>query len=311
MKRFLPTIILVVLCIAGFIYASSQNFFKEEEEQTAKALLAIKEEDVTSYRIKTAADEVELQRKDAGWTMTKPSAMPLAPFEADGWLNGFISVTQEGVVDASPADLGKFGLASPTEEYEVTLKNGSKTTLQIGSPLPIYGYYYAKLKETAPVYKLPETSVRILQKTPLDFIQKMPINIGYNDLTGATVTWNGASKSLAKSDPAKTASESAWKLDGKEVTGTDATDYLDQILLFSTEELLKAASSLKLDAPELKLELKVKKDGKDSTETYTGKVDGESVWIVKQGDAWAYSIPKMTVEDMFDALVPPAPAPAQ
>lgn len=302
MKRFVPTIILVIVCIGAFWYASSQSFFKKAEESTAKPLVTVKKEDITAVKLKTGADNIEMELKDGKWTMSKPQAIPLSSFETDTWASSFVTLTQEGEVDANPTDLSGFGLQTPAQEYEVTLKGGSVKTVQVGAPLPIAGYYYVKLKDAPNVYKVSETAIQGLAKTPMDFMEKMPIAVTYSDVLSVSLTWNGASKSLTKSDPAKTASESAWKFGDKELTGSEATSFLDQILLLSTDQLAKPSSSIKLDSPELKLELKQKKDGKDSTDAYTGKVDGETVWIVKQGDTWAYGVPKASVQDLYDAL---------
>ncbi|MDF2667824.1 MAG: hypothetical protein K0R67_130 [Paenibacillus sp.] len=303
MKRFIPTIILVIICIGAFWYASSQSFFKEEEEQIADQTMApIIPEEAASIKLLMESDATELQRKDDQWTMTQPSALPLAPYEAESWLNAFGALSHAGEVDANPADLSDFGLTSPSIQFEVALKNGSVKTIQIGSPLPIAGFYYAKLKESPAVYKVAEEGLQGLFKAPIDFMQKLPIVAAYNDVVSVAVSWNGASKTLIKSDTAKTANESAWKLGDKELAGTDATTFLDKVILMSTQELVKPASEVKQDNPELKLTLALKKDGAESTNSYTGKVDGENVWIIKQNDNWAYAIPTATVQEMFDIM---------
>lgn len=302
MKRFLPTIILVVVCIAGFWYASSQNFFKKEEEATTKPLVTVKKEDITAFSLKTGTDTVELQLKDNVWSMSKPSALPLSTMDVDGWTSSFVSLTQDGEVDANPSDLAGFGLANPASEYTVTLKNGSTQTVQVGNPLPIAGYSYVKLKDAPNVYKLSDTTLQGLQKQAIDFMKKMPIEFTYSDVQSLVMTWNGASKTLTKSDTTKTASESTWKFGEKELQGTDATAVLDKALLLSTDQLAKPASQVTAGAPELKVDVKQSKEGKETTESYTGKVDGDNVWIVKQGDTWAYAVAKTTVQEMFDAL---------
>ncbi len=303
MKRFIPTIILVIICIGAFWYASSQSFFKEEEESTAAQPLApIIPDEVTSIKLTAASETTELQRKDDQWTMTKPSALPLTAYAAESWLNAFAALTHEGEVDASPADLSGFGLTTPSQEYEVTLKNGSVKSIQIGAPLPISGYFYAKLKDSPAVYKVSDGGLQGLALAPIDFMQKLPVVAAYNDVLNVSVNWKGEGKTLTKSDPAKTANESAWKFGDKELAGTEATTFLDKVILMSTQELVKPSAEVKQDNPELKLKLTLKKDGTESTHTYIGTVDGESVWIVKQGDAWAYSIPQASVQEMFDAL---------
>ncbi|PYI51224.1 DUF4340 domain-containing protein [Paenibacillus flagellatus] len=309
MKRFIPTIVLVVVCIGAFWYASTQSFFKKKDEETAsKPLVAVKSDDVTGVKIKEGG--LEFQKKDGQWAMVKPSVYPLESNAVEGWLAGFTSLTHDGEVEANPADLSVFGLKDPAKEYEVTLADGSVKTVQIGSPLPIAGHFYAKLKDAPAVYKLPEQEATSLAKDAFGFMNKTPVKMTYNEVSGLQVDWKGASKSIVKSEPAKTASESAWKLGDQELKGSDAETMLDKLLLMTTAVPVRPASELKLDAAELKLTVKSTKDGTESTNAYAGKVDGDNVWIVKQGDAWAYAVPTATIQELFDAMKVPEAKPA-
>lgn len=70
MKRLIPTMILVILCIGGFWFASSKDFFKEKPPE-APALVNVKKEEVAGYTIKKGDTVIELQQKDGGWTMIR------------------------------------------------------------------------------------------------------------------------------------------------------------------------------------------------------------------------------------------------
>lgn len=305
MKRFIPTIVLVVLCIGAFWYASTQSFFKKEEpKQESGPLLSVPSASVTGVKIKPG--DLEFTKKGDQWAMVRPSPLPTDHFAVGSWLNVFTTLMHNGVVEESPADLSVFGLSNPSAEYEITLSNGSVQTVLIGSPLPIPGNYYAKLKQSPAVYKVGEQSLSSLRKETLDFMDKLPIEATYNEVSSIRIEWKGATKTLTKSDPAKTASESAWKLGDQELKGTDVGSMLDKVLLISTEKLVRPATEVKLASPELKLQLKSTKEGKESTVDYSGKVENDEVWLVKQGDAWAYSIPVEEIQGIFDAIKPPA-----
>ena len=67
----------------------------------------------------------------------------------------------------------------------------------------------------------------------------------------------------------------------------------------STGELVKPAAAPKA-SPELRIEVKETAAGKDATTVYTGAVEGDNVLITKQGDAWSYSIPAATIQELSD-----------
>lgn len=304
MKRFIPTIILVVVCIGAFWYASSQSFFKKEDDASKpKPVVAVKQDDITGIRIKQGG--VEMQKKDGKWALTKPAAYPTNAYSGDSWTGAFVALTQDSEIDANPSDLSKYGLSSPEQEFAVTLADGSAKTLQIGSPLPIAGHHYAKLKEAPAVFRVADDQIKGLQKDVVEFVDKSPFQMTYNEVSGVQMEWKGAAKTLQKVDVAKSSNESAWKLGDKELKGTDVEPILDKMLLMSSDQMVKAVSEIKMDAPELKLTLKSSKDGKETTSTYLGKVDGEQIWIALQSGPWAFSVPAASIQELFDKIKAP------
>lgn len=308
MRRFIPTIVLLVVCIGAFLYAYSQNFFKEEDTSVKpKPLFTIKKEDITGIQIKPAG--IELQKKDGKWSLSKPEAYPTNAYSGDSWTGAFVGITQEGEIDANPTDLAKFGLSSPTQEYTATLADGSTKTLQIGSALPIAGHFYGKLKDEPAVYRVGGEQLKSLQKEPVDFVDKSPFQMVFNEVSNVQIEWKGTTRSMQKADVTKQANQSTWWLGGKELKGNEAEPILDKILLMSSDQMVKAKSELKMDAPEMKLEIKSTKDGKEtSTVTYVGKIIEDAVWIADQSKPWAFTIPVTTIQELFDRFQPPAPA---
>jgi hypothetical protein len=301
MKRFIPTIVLVVVCIGAFWYASSQSFFKKEDDaDKPKPIVTVKQEDVAGIQIKQGG--IELQKKDGKWAVTKPAAYPTNAYSGDSWAGAFIALTQDSEIDANPSDLSKYGLTSPAQEFGVTMADGSSKTLQIGSALPIAGHSYAKLKDAPNVFRVSDEQIKTLQKDVSEFVDKSPFQMTYNEVSSVQMEWKGATKTLTKVDPAKTSTESAWKLGDKEMKGTDVEPILDKMLLMSSEQMVKAISEIKMDAPEMKLQLKSTKDGKETTAAYVGKIEGEQIWIGLQSGPWVYSVPVATIQELFDRI---------
>lgn len=302
MKRLLPTLLLVVLCVGGFWYASSKDFFKEKTE-AGPALASVKRENVTGYTIQTPDGVTELQQKDGKWSMVKPAAIPLDQNAAAAWIDSFNSVKKEKTVDENPADLAQFGLAEPKQEFTVQLADGAKHTLSVGEPVAIQGFSYAKFSGSNEVFRISDSLVAPLAKQPLDMMERSPVQLQYDQVRSLSLDFKGAKWTLTKAeaDKDKKAYEANWKLGDKELKGPEGSQYIDQTTFLSTNQLAKKAAELKLDAPELRIEVQeVDAAGKETASVYTGKVDGEQVWLVKQGGEWAYAIPVQSIQELAD-----------
>ncbi|MCZ8523560.1 MULTISPECIES: DUF4340 domain-containing protein [Paenibacillus] len=299
MKRLIPTLVLVILCIGGFWYASSKDFFKEKPPETP-SLVTVNKQDVSAYTIKNGETVTQMEQKDGQWAMTKPSALPLNEFQPGAWVDSFTNAKKEKTVDANPSDLAQFGLAQPKQEFTVTLKDGTKHTLSVGDPVAVQGFYYAKFSSSPEVFQLAETHVTALAKQPLDFMEKSPVKLNYEAVRSIAVDYKGEKWTLTKAEPDKKSYEANWKLGDKEVKGADASAYLDKTSFLMTDQPAKAATDVKgLDQPDLRLEVQeADAEGKAAASVYTGKLDGTSVWLAKQGGTWAFAVPAASVQEL-------------
>lgn len=321
MKRLLPTLLLVIVCIGGFWYASSQSFFKEEVAVEEKKLVAMQAADIESIQlqnIQPAATDteatppvtgpIELSKKGDNWEIIKPVAYPLSTISVDSWKDAFAALTYESIVEESPASLTDYGLDEPNQFFQATLKDGTVKKLLIGNPLPIEGHSYVKLADAAQVYDVSDQVLDGLKKQPLDFVDKNVFKVEYANLKSLQAEWKGSQWLLEKAQADKTVFESTWKLDGKDKAAVEGTAIIDGIVGLIGTDLPKAANELKLDAPELRFIFSGAADGKESAATYIGKIDGEYVWMGKEGGNWFFSFPITTVQDIFNTgqIVEPA-----
>ncbi|NOU95160.1 DUF4340 domain-containing protein [Paenibacillus sp. LMG 31456] len=298
MKRLIPTLLLVIICIGGFWYASSKDFFKESKAPAA-SLVKVNKDEVASFTIKVADGEIELQRKDGKWTMSKPSPLPLNDYSADGWIESFNSLSKDKTVDANAADLAQFGLDKPSQQFKVTLNNGSSHTISIGAPVAIQGFSYAILSGSPEVFRLSDSQSKPLAMTPIDFMEKSPVKLEYDQIRSMSVEWKGQKWAITKTDTDKKAYESDWKLDEKVVKGPDANEYLSRLKFLSTEQPARPASGIKMNSPELKVEVKsVDASQKEITTVYLGKVEQDNVWFMKEGTEWAYAVPADSIQEL-------------
>ncbi|CAH1215573.1 hypothetical protein PAECIP111891_04259 [Paenibacillus allorhizoplanae] len=309
MKRFIPTILLVVICIGGFWYASSKDFFQEKKDEP-KSLLILKQEDVKAVTVKTEEEQIELSRTTTGWDMQKPAAAPINSNQVDSWLDMLGLVTSTKLVEDQATNLAEYGLDKPVGTYEVTLKDGSKQGLLVGTALPIEGFSYVQVEGSSAVYQVSDQSLTSLNKTPVDFADTSPIHQENDKVQSVKLTWKGQSWTLSKTDKDKVAADASWKLGDKEMKGTEASPLLDQLIFLHTGELPQAAAGTPTTGGELKLEIAMTVDGKDVTDVYEGKLSGEQVWLAKQGGQWAYSLAAEDIQKLADAYAGKTAQPA-
>jgi hypothetical protein len=318
MKRLLPTLILVLVCLGGFWYASSQSFFKDKTVVDAKKLVVLKATDIQAIQIQArdaastdstdiALKPTELTKKSTNWEMTLPAAYPVNSFSVDSWNDAYAALTYESVVEENPTNLADYGLAEPKEYFQVNLQDGTTKKLLIGNALPIEGHVYAKFADAPKVYDVTDQALAGLKKQPLDFIDKNAVKFTYDNVKSIQVEWKGAKWLLEKAQADKTVFESTWKLDGKERKANEGTAIIDKIVALAASELPKAATEIKMDSPELLITVTETAAGKDNVSTFMGKIDKENVWITKQGGAWAFSVPAASVQEAYDASKPVVP----
>jgi len=326
MKKLIPTLALVLVCVGLIWYASSNDFFRETEKTPVK-LMDVAEANAQSIAIvstpeagasgetgtdgkaadasaKPAGEPVttEIVREGDGWKMTKPDAYPLNANALESWFGYVSGITQDMVVEENATDLNKYGLGKPKTEFRVTLKDGSTQSMRIGDALPVDGYFYAAVGDNNTVYRVGESSVNAAFKTPLEFIDKNPILFDTDAVTALKMQWKGQSWTLTKSEKDKSAYESKWKLGDKELAGSDASQITGAARFLASDVLPKPASDAGLDggAADLTVEVTVAQDGADVAKTYSGKLAGDAVWIAAPGEKWAFAIPQQSVQDLFD-----------
>ena len=300
MRRFLPTILLVVLCVGGFWYAKSQSFFKSNDSKAEQKLVSVEVADVKGFSINLRGEFVQLDKKDGIWAMSKPASYPIDKYSPDDWIGSFVDLVYVSKIDDKPDNLAAFGLDKPSQQYQITLKDGSVKKLLIGESLPVPGNSYAKLDDAPAVYEVSDQTLQGLQRMPIDFLDTAALSFQYEKIKSLGVEWKGDKWLLEKVEANKTAYDTKWKIGSLELKPADGMALLDKVTNMRTEELVKPASDVKVDAPELKVEIKEDDKGKEEVTSYVGKVDKDDIWILKQGGAWAYKLPVVLVQDLYE-----------
>lgn len=331
LKKLIPTLLLVLVFIVGYAYASSHDFFRSKKEDTSVALLSLQEQDVNSFAITGTGDgsKVSLHKKNGQWEMTEPDAYPLNTYPIQDWISLLTKAKAESVVEEQAGNMEKYGLDKPAWTFQAIGADGAKHTIRIGNESPISGIYYAAADDQGKVYQVSESEWSGLKRSAYDFVLKEPITFPLEraeqfvwSYGGKTYTLNllkestpsqadkkkDASTEDGNSDQAAQSEQSEldWQLQGKSITKDKASVLMNHFRDWSTDELPKQKKELlggQARNPDWKLELSLKPDEIDSAEkkSYEGYVIGEKVWIIPQGEAWAYAVPKNTFNETFKA----------
>lgn len=312
MKKLIPTMVVVVILIAGWVYAANQNYFREEEAVQAK-LLGISSADIQAITLHegtkdkpgtgtgtdagtdagTGSDAVStLELKDGVWHMTEPKDYPLNEYSVGSWLDAISSADQEMVVEESPKDVAKYGLGTTATRLDIKAKDGQEFKLAIGSQLPAGDTHYVQVNSGA-VVAVKNDAVTNMALTRRQLLDTTPFNMDESNVR--TLEWEGEASSwmLKASGEGDTASEHTWTLNGKSIKAEDAISLISQIKNLTTSDDVRKVSELTGGIPRSTLSVEQQVDGKAVTAVYrllTVPSEPDTIWLITPDEGWAYAM---------------------
>lgn len=304
MRKWIPTVLLLVVLGAGIVYAKSQNFFREQAP-AARQLVQLTQGDITSFAI-TGKDgkPVELNQRDGKWSMSKPQSYPLNSYTIDNWLAAIQNVKLGEVVESSPKDVAKYGISATNNQIQIKTKDGSEHTFAFGETLPSGDAVYV-LSDKKEVASVPMDALSGLLLGAADFTDTTPFDWDDDKLSG--LEWEGQSASwmLKSSGDGGTGESSfiAWTLNGKSVTSDTVTSLSQQIKNLVSSQSLRKASEL--NKPVHRFTLSVSLGKQDNPQLvyqgWTVNGDPDTVWVVPPQSNWAYGLSASDVKRIEQA----------
>ncbi|HBU85983.1 MAG TPA: DUF4340 domain-containing protein [Paenibacillus sp.] len=304
MKKWLPTILVVLVLIIGWVYAASQNYFREEEAEKVK-LLGIKSADIQSITIHDnnadtsgASKPSQLELNNGVWSMVEPKAYPLNGYAVSSWLDALSGADQELIVEEEPKDLDKYGLGADATLLDIQLKDNRKIKLSIGGQLPADDARYVRV-DSGPIVAVQTESISNIEKSRHDLLDTTPFNLDESNVT--TLEWEGeAATWMLKSASEEGAAEQTWTLNGEAVEATGAVSLIGKIKNLSTADDVRKASELKGTVPRFSLSVEQTVNGEAVTDVYRGLIipsEPDQIWVVTPDGQWAYPMDTVSLKE--------------
>ena len=299
MKKFIPTILLLVVLAGMWAFAHSQNYFQEQAEpEKLMGTDVIDPAAITSFRIVSGGEITELTKQNNEWVMTSPEAYPVNSYAVDEWLDTVTNVDLASVVEENPTDLEKYGLSLDNQGIIITTEDGGTIEIALGNNLPTGSKVYAQLG-AGQVVSIAETTASNLLLSPLQLMDTTPFEWDNDQLV--SLEWESSDISwVLKRKDEEEGETAAWTLNGESVKLTDADSLMNQLKTIATDQVLqkpKQGSTSVSFTVTTELE-----DG--TTQVYQGLTDStdEGIYYVKtnQDITLAYVISADSVDKVAD-----------
>jgi Domain of unknown function (DUF4340) len=150
--RNLSIAMVVLAALLGALYWSNHRKAKEDTNIKASAdappkILSLNQADVTGLRFERKDQpEVELSLNGPGnWQITTPKPLRADQDTVSNLLSTLSSLSSERLLDDKAPDVASYGLANPSLQVDVTLKDGKTQKLLVGGQTAVGNSYYAML----------------------------------------------------------------------------------------------------------------------------------------------------------------------
>lgn len=293
MKQWLPTVLLVLVCVAGFWYVAANDFFVKDEEAMTKGtkeLVQFTNEGLQSISIATEKNKLELKSVDGKWTIDGKQELAVNQSHVDGWINTAMLMVYKDVIEEKAKDLGKYGLKPAGAKYVVKRKDKKDIVIEVGSELPTRDFRYVKVGGSNTVYMVNSMDLDNMDKGEAEFVQPELIPVSVGKTVKLTLDWRGNAFQLERVKDAKTGADK-WMINGKkELPASEAEAILVELNGWTTDEATRPISEFDTSAPDLKVTVIEETNGQRTTREYIGMIGTEKVWVGEKGTKWVRSI---------------------
>ncbi len=175
---------------------------------------------------------IALQRQGGKWVLTSPEQLAADQEAVSSMASSLNPLTADSVVDDKPADLSKYGLASPSLTVTIHEKNGKSDQLAFGDDVPAGSLVYARLNNGNKVYAISSSTKSSFDKTPNDLRDKRLLTFDQNSVSRIELTSTKGAVEFGKNN------QNEWQIVKPQPYRADN---------FQVEELLRKLTEAKMD----------------------------------------------------------------
>lgn len=197
MKLFRNAVILIVVfgVLFGAYYFLSHKKTKEndaalETGQSAIKVMSVEKEDITSVEYNNPNGKFTIKFDGKNWTIDPAFEFKIKYNNANSAAIDMSTIVADKVIEENAADLSKYGLDKPSS-VTVTLKNGTKKTIEVGSKTPTNDGIYVKMQGESKVYMVGEYYLDKLTLTKGKLIETQLLPVEASTISNYKISKNG------------------------------------------------------------------------------------------------------------------------
>src|SRR5258706_12694907 len=193
----------LLAALGGVAYWSEKRGKVDEAKPAADAppkILTIPEDQFKTIRLqKKGAEAVVVAKSDAGkWDLTQPKPLAADQDAVTSLVTTLASLNSDRLIEDKAVDLAAYGLTTPSQEVDITRKDGKIQKLFLGDDTPTGAAVYAKLDGDARVFTVGSFIKSSLDKTSKDLRDKRLLTFNQDKITRVALQAKGPSLEFGK-----------------------------------------------------------------------------------------------------------------
>jgi hypothetical protein len=291
-------VILLLLGAFYYVYEIRLGPEREKAEGRKGQMFSAEAGNVSDVEIKRGPEVLKFRREGDGWRMLAPIETRGDRAAIDELITSVLTAKIDREIAAAPASLAEFGLDAPKAEVTLTLKDGRRLGVQLGSKNPTGVWVYGREEGKAAVVALPDSVLRDASRPVADYRDKTVMTFDRGAVTGLDINTPDETLGLV-------ADGGKWKLTrpaARAADGEAVTEFLEKLGAARVKEFAaEAPASLQsygLDRP-FRVDVQTGRDKDRATKTLlVGRATKQGVYAMRPGEPSVLLLP----EDVWKAL---------
>ncbi|MEO8602156.1 MAG: DUF4340 domain-containing protein [bacterium] len=189
---------LLLLALGAYLYFVESKHIAVDDKK--EKILDVVADDVTAVTLTYPDREIDLEKRDGVWHMTKPVDAVADDVTVKNLLRAIAEAEVKKTIDDPPADLAPFGLAQPMATIVLTTNGGALPALKIGKTTAVSFSTYVQRADQPKLYLTGSGFHAGMDKQPKDLRDKTILSLNDADVTAITLSGPGGPVELAKHD---------------------------------------------------------------------------------------------------------------